>query len=161
MTGTPIDNMHKWQNYLSKTFDQPTELDRARIERRIGYRLPESYWQLVVREQGRSPQEASIDLPVEGEVMFGILLLVLAGDRLQVEASYSVERSLDNMQDFYPNGIVPFADDTGGNYWAFDFRRNPATPSIVFVDHEIDGEDGLTRAAGSFDDFIARMGIAG
>lgn len=32
--------------------------------------------------------------------------------------------------------IFPFADDGAGNLFFFDYRRNPAEPTIAFLDHE-------------------------
>lgn len=60
----------------------------------------------------------------------------------------------------YPVGLLPFADDTGGNVWAFDYRDDPASPSIVFIDHEMDGEAGITAVAPDFASLLARIGLA-
>ena len=95
-----------------------------------------------------------IDLPGKEEVAFGILLLVLNAERFQGK-----EASCYNaITGYYPKRIVPFADDTGGNYWTFDFRANAAEPSMVFINHEVAGEEGVTRAADNFAAFMAAMG---
>lgn len=60
------------------------------------------------------------------------------------------------MRDAHPAGLLPFADDSGGNYWALDFRRNRDLPAVVFIDHEIEGEDGVIRVASDFASFWAR-----
>lgn len=145
-----------WEDYIGENLPAPGDTDRARIERAVGARVPDDYWALVVAHQRQTLVADPIAVPEQGEVDFGVLLLalspVIAGD----DASYCVERCLENLQDYYPAGLLPFADDTGGNYWAFDFRRDSNRPEVVFIDHEIEGEEGVIPVAPDFAGFQAK-----
>ncbi|GLS42633.1 SMI1/KNR4 family protein [Methylobacterium brachythecii] len=151
--------MSEWKRYLQTAFARPTETDRTRLEVLAGARLPDRYWQVVCEHQGQVLDTDGLVLPDEGEINFGVLLLALAPKSLsKSDASYTVEDCYRSMEDRYPAGLFPFADDTGGNYWAFDFRADPANPAVVFVDHEESGADGVTLAADSFAAFMALAG---
>jgi hypothetical protein len=156
-----ISVMSEWVRYLGTTFPRPSEVDRARLEALAGGRLPNRYWQIVCEHQGQVLDTEGLVLPDEGEINFGVLLLALSPESLsRSDASYTVEDCYRHMEDRYPAGLFPFADDTGGNYWGFDFRSDPANPAVVFIDHEVSGEDGVTRAADSFAVFMALAGQA-
>lgn len=153
--------MSEWKRYLQTAFARPAETDRTRLEVLARARLPDLYWKIVREHQGQALDADGLVLPDEGEINFGVLLLVLPPDSLsKSDASYTVEECFRHMEDRYPAGLFPFADDTGGNYWALDFRSDPANPAVVFVDHEETGEDGVSYAAGSFDAFMALAGQA-
>ena len=132
-----------WESYTAQGVPPPDDRDRARIEAVIGGRLPDTYWALVVAHQGNIPEEGEGDPPP-----IGVLLLANAPDSVEKDGrGYCVEWCWERMRDHYPAGLLPFSDDTGGNVWAFDFRRDPECPAVVFVDHEIAGEDGITPVA--------------
>ena len=59
----------------------------------------------------------------------------------------------------YPAGLFPFPDDTGSSLWAFDYRADPAFPSVVFIDQELNGEEGVTPVARDFPALLARIGV--
>lgn len=151
--------MNPWQPYLRVALPRPTDADRARLEKLAGAPLPGLYWSLVSEHQGEVLDEAAVELP-EGGFTFGVLLLALSPNKLdKSDASYCAETCFLLLKDRYPTGLFPFADDTGGNYWAFDFRANPGSPAVVFIDHEIEGEGGVTREADSFGAFMALVGV--
>ena len=152
--------MGLWEPYLRTAFPPPTEADRTRLEALAGAGLPEQYWRLVTEHQGEVLEDAGLALPGEGEINFGVLLLALHPEGVgKAHASYCVETCFRHMEDRYPAGLFPFADDTGDNYWAFDFRADAANPAIVFIDHEKMDEDGVTRIADSFDAFMTLAGV--
>jgi len=130
--------------------------DRKRLENYIKGRLPDSYWRLVCKHQG-SILSVTVEMPRRERVNFGVLLLVNSMNDERENYSYCVDFCFDGMQGYYPERILPFSDDTGGNYFAFDFRENPDVPSIAFVDHEIQGEGGIIHVASNFDLFMAAL----
>lgn len=135
-----------WEAYTAQDVPPSDDRDRTRIEAAIGGRLPDAYWALVVAHQGNIPEESEGDPPP-----IGVLLLANAPDSVEKdERSYCIEWCWEAMRDRYPAGLLPFSDDTGGNVWAFDFRRDPERPAVVFIDHEIEGEDGITPVAPDF-----------
>lgn len=153
--------MSDWEPYLRTAIPLPTGEDRARLEQLAGAALPEAYWRMVGLHQGEV-LDAELELDGEGAINFGVLLLALSPQALDQQSStYCVEYCFESMEDRYPVGLFPFADDTGGNYWAFDFRTNIADPAIVFIDHEKLGDEGVTPASGSFAAFMAWAGAPG
>lgn len=149
--------MSHWKPYLRTAFPPPTQADRARLERLAAARLPDRYWRLVCEHQGEV-LDGYVALADEGELNFGVLLLACPPEGAGRHASYCIEDCFRSMEDRYPVALLPFADDTGGNYWAFDFRTAPANPPVVFVDHEGLDEDGITLTAENFEAFLAMAG---
>lgn len=137
--------MNIWEPYLRVLLPRPTDADRARLEQLAGAPLPDAYWRLVSEHQGEVLGDEDDEPPGEGGVHFGVLLLALSPETAgRANSTYCVEACFQYVQDRYPVGLCPFADDTGGNYWAFDFRADAANPAVVFIDHEVEGENGLT-----------------
>jgi hypothetical protein len=150
-----------WSEYLNYKFPVPTADDRRRVEQHIGYKLPDRYWEIAKEHQGEIPIPDSIVLKTGVMESCGVFLHVFDPDRLTdpaaaVAASYALVSSLRGMKRYYPRGIVPFSDDTGGNKMAFDFRT-PGESSIVFVNHNVGGEDALTFVAPNFTAFLERL----
>ena len=146
-----------WEPYLRAGLPATTEEDRARLETFAGGPLPSAYWELVQAHQGEALEE---DLVQDSAFVAFVLLLVVPADRLgKSDASYSIDFCIKHTMPRYPAGLLPFADDTGGNLWAFDYRADPASPSIAFIDHELDGEAGVTTVALDFSALLARIGL--
>ncbi|MET0269520.1 MAG: SMI1/KNR4 family protein [Sphingomonas sp.] len=142
-----------WEEYVGQGLPTPTAADRARIEQAGGGAVPDDYWDLVRAHQGQVAEEQEKPAPGHGPEGLGVLLLAISPEAAGRDASYCIATCLRNMADYYPAGLLPFADDTGGNYWAFDFRYGGA-PRIVFIDHEIAGEAGITPVAADFTVFM-------
>jgi|GEM_PF-2666153 len=145
-----------WEAYVRHINNAPCYFDRYRLESRIQGKLPDPYWQLVCEHQGDT-LNASMEIHGQGEVNFGVLLLAISLENEKENYSYCIEFCLSNMLGYYPDGILPFADDTGGNYWAFDFRNEQNLPAITFIDHEVPGEEGVIYASENFDSFMDRL----
>lgn len=146
-----------WEPYLRVALPAVTEEDRARLEALAGGPLPPAYWDLAKRHQGEALDQ---DLVQDPAFEAFILLLVAPTEWLRKgEASYSVDFAVTHTMPRYPAGLLPFADDTGGNLWALDYRVDPASPSVVFIDHELDGEEGVTPVAPDFAALLSRIGL--
>lgn len=146
-----------WVDYLNYDFPAPTNEERDKIEQEIKQTLPTDYWDLVKYHQGHIPKPNQVILQNAKATreMFGVLLYVVDSSRVtsKLVRGYSLLNAFDCMRNYYPTGIIPFADDTGGNYLAFDFRSS-LEGAIVFVNHEIEGEKGLTLVASCFSKLI-------
>lgn len=146
-----------WEPYLRTVLPATTEEDRGRLETLAGGPLLRGYWEMARVHQGEALEE---DLVQDPAFAAFVLLLVVPAERLgKSEASYSIDFCIHHTMPRYPAGLLPFADDTGGNLWAFDYRADPASPSIVFIDHEQDGEAGVTAVASDFSSLLARIGL--
>ena len=146
-----------WEPYLRTVLPAATQEDRVRLETFVGGPLPLDYWELAQVHQGEALEE---DLVQDPTFAAFVLLIVVPAERLgKSEASYSIDFCLEHTMPRYPAGLLPFADDTGGNLWAFDYRADPASPCIAFIDHELDGEAGVTAVAPDFSSLLARIGL--
>lgn len=147
----------EWEDYLRVPFPLPGPADRTRLEALVGQRLPEAWWQLVVKHQGRIPEPDVVPASGGGRVTFGLLLYALDPAVMGRHASYSVAGTWAAWQGRLPAGLVPFSDDTGGNNLAFDFRGG-GDPTVVFVDHETAERGDLLAVAPDFATLLASLG---
>ena len=70
-----------------------------------------------------------------------------------IEYEYIVDE-FNNPPEFFPQGLISFAPDGGGNYICFDYRNCKENPPIVFWHHEVEENEGVFPLADSFDQFI-------
>lgn len=130
------------------------------FERKIGRNFPELYKQLVSRYNGafsigRDSYRFFSNLTKSEEVYgLGILLAFGCSD----SETDSMQWSWANRPEFFPEGLVPFARDGGGNLICFDYRKNPENdnPPIVVWHHEGRprwGED-VSFVSNCFGDFL-------
>ena len=147
-----------WEPYLRAALPDTTAAHRQRLESLLGHPLPDRYWSLAVAHQGEGLDE---DVMADPRFASLILLLVLPPEEVSPdEVSYCVDTCWQNIRDYYPAGLLPFADDTGGNLWAFDARTHPEDPAIVFIDHELMGDEAVFPIAPNFDSFMAMLETA-
>jgi hypothetical protein len=146
-----------WEPYLRAALPAPGPADLGRLQALAAGPLPPGYWGLVTTHQGEILDE---DLVQDPAFVSFLLLLVAPSEQLDKACrSYSIDFAFEHMMPRYPAGLFPFADDTGGNLWAFDYRSDPAHPAIVFIDHELDGDEGVTPEAPDFATLLARIGL--
>ena len=146
-----------WEPYLRAKLPVPTAEDRARLETFAGGPLPPGYWELATAHQGEALDQDLVQDPAFEAL---VLLLVLPAERLEkVHASYSIAFTMEHTMPRYPAGLLPFADDTGGNLWAFDYRVDRSAPAVVFIDHELEGDEGVTAVAPDFASLLVRIGL--
>lgn len=119
-------------------------------EAETGYDFPHDFVALVVDNDTAVPSpECYLGR------RFGMLLSVDPSQRR------NIAKLLRSRSDLFPKGIVPFASDPGGNYLCFDFRRDRASPTIVYLDHE-QWDDSVpdqfvTAVAGSFSELVSML----
>jgi hypothetical protein len=144
-----------WKPYLRAERPDTSDAHRRRLEALVGYPLPDRYWSLTLAHQGEGLDE---DVIADPQFSSLILLLVVPPEAVgKAETSYCVETCFRDLLDRYPPDLLPFADDTGCNLWAFDFRAHPADPAIVFIHHELMDDEGVFPVAPNFDAFMAMI----
>lgn len=64
-----------------------------------------------------------------------------------------------NPPEFFPNHLVAFSDNGGGDMICFDYREDPKTdnPPIVFWNHEANEGEDVSFVAKDFDSFIKML----
>jgi hypothetical protein len=60
----------------------------------------------------------------------------------------------NNLKHQLPKGIIPIADDGGGDFICFDFRSSETSPKVVYWHHEKKKEKSITYLCETFTDFI-------
>src|ERR1700759_5711864 len=71
---------------------------------------------------------------------------------LQVDGCYEL------VGDVRPDGMLPVAEDQGGNFYLLDCRMGPSTGAVYWWNHEQElGEDRVELVAKSFPEFLAAL----
>jgi hypothetical protein len=142
---TPIPS-HIWQVPAYLPYLQPALTDEAvaDAERRIGYRLPEAYLDLLRVQNGGYIR---LGLPDQVHDM-------IQGIGPNFPALEPVDwAGLREHVSFSLDGLVPF-DGDGHWYLCFDYRQDPISPAVTLADIECNRE---TRVAASFEEYLALL----
>ncbi|XVV14066.1 SMI1/KNR4 family protein [Actinoplanes sp. CA-131856] len=89
--------------------------------------LPPDFLAVARVHQGAAPVPASIDLPNGFGTTVGHLLHF--EDR---PFTSNIVAAIFPLLDVLDEGIIPFAADTGGDFFCFDYRADADHPSVVF-----------------------------
>lgn len=68
-----------------------------------------------------------------------------------------LEDELKTPPEFFPDDLIPFASNGGGDYICFDYRSCKKNPPIVFWRHESPQGDDVFFLADSFEEFISNL----
>ncbi len=124
------------------------------VEAILGIKFPNDFVNVILDNDGGMPNLTAIDFNNEHEKVFSGLLSMSKNS----EYDYIIETFVD-VKDRLNKGVIPFADDPFGNLYCFDYRRNPASSTIIYWDHELepDDEDQFVFVADSFTDLLNRL----
>lgn len=136
----------KWM-YAKKTI---THEDVEYVERFIGIRLPESYVDCVLDNNGGRPSPCLFDFGTKREAVFENLL------RIEKDHKEGIILTLERLSDLLPAGCVPFAADPFGNLLCFKYPCH-GSPSVVFWDHEQDGANSISFVSRSFEELLEKL----
>lgn len=123
------------------------------IEQIYDIKFPSSYIDIVLKNDGASALPHSIYCGNGRSEDFQMFIPLGFYEGLT-----PLKEVLENLN--FPDKIIPFADDSGGNSFCFDFRSSE-NPEVVFHEHEMGEEDvkgNFWRVAKSFDEFIDNIG---
>lgn len=145
-----------WDSYWGQT-----ELSLIEdFEKKIGRNFPLSYKKIAAEYNGAFSKGKDafkfFNNLTQGDSIYGLGLLHAYGDVDSV--TETMEWSWANKPESFPNGLVSFSRDGGGNLICFDYRSDPTTnnPPIVVWHHE--GRPGtneeISPVASSFDEFL-------
>ena len=119
-----------------------------KLEEELGIKFPKSYVDCATLNNGGRPPKNKVN---DNLTMRSLV-------RIDELAELNVSETLKTIKDRLPSRIIPFADDSFGNYFCFDFSQ-ANEPSIVFWDHEEKTDKALMLVSDSFDNFIARIAM--
>lgn len=124
-----------------------SEPDILKVEITFQIGLPDMYKEIVREHNGGRPLPNRFDTERSEKRMIKSFLPVdeRPGNILEV---------YEWIKDRIPPLVIPFANDPGGNYLCFDYRKSFDTPEIVFWDHET---CSVERISIDFPAFIAKI----
>jgi hypothetical protein len=109
----------------------------ATVERVLGVRFPEDFRSIIPTAHGGSPapvsrfRYADPDLGHVGTSLGAVMSFDAAS------SDYILKRhAILAGEGIIPALVVPFGEDGGGDFMAFDFRGHAADPPVVYVSHE-------------------------
>jgi cell wall assembly regulator SMI1 len=123
------------------------------LEAALGASLPAAYRAFLRshREEPSRPVQVVSTNPDYWDVS-SIFEIGDAESYLQVDNCHAL------VGDVLPDGMLPVAEDQGGNLYLLDCRMGPSTGSVYWWDHEQElGEDRVSLVATSFPQFLAAL----
>ncbi len=135
--------------------EQPASDEQVRgAELIFGVRFPAEYRSILLRFGGsHGDVDISVDDKSSDSCSLGVLFSVVPGsaENLFAEMSTWNERGLSSK-------LIPVGADGGGNHLCLDFRKN-AEPTVVFLWHDLDGEDAVMPVASTFKELLGRLSL--
>ena len=123
----------------------PSEAEIQELERQLGFPLPDRFRALLPQLNGAQAEPNVIKGP--GDEDYGISRFENIEDILDSKNAIDSGNPSDLL-------LVPFADDGCGDYFCVAAADGPEKGAVYFVDHEIAGDDALSRIAASLDELI-------
>ncbi|MDL5156327.1 SMI1/KNR4 family protein [Actinomycetospora termitidis] len=108
--------------------------------------LPRDFLAVAQHRQGASPVPARVTLPNGFGTAVGSLLHFADGFHNIVTRRFPLEGVLEK-------GVIPFAEDIGGDVYCFSYREDYDHPPVVFWSVD----DGAVRLAPDFTAFVAML----
>ena len=140
-------------------YDEPVCEERIKyVEETIGVKFPKSYRELIKRCDGGYPIKDEFDYYDEDfeEVLPGSVGGFLTLNEVQ---GIGLLKLFYSPPEFFPEGLLAFGDNGGGNFVCFDYREgkdNP-DPPIVYWSHEAEDGKDVSFIAPNFDAFIKML----
>jgi SMI1 / KNR4 family (SUKH-1) len=142
-----------WEGCRHKASD----IEIGEVEAELSIKFPDDYKECVRVCAGGYPKNSNFTFTDQRYgVMQGCLGAMLSFDKDDPENFLETYRELSEQ---LPEGLVPFADDGGGDFICFDYRttEKPNAPSVVYWHHERNAADSLTHLCDSFTAFIKML----
>jgi hypothetical protein len=130
--------------------DPPVASDAAvqAAERALRVRFPADFLEVARARQGAEPVPSGVRLP--NGTGTGVLHLL----HFEEEPGFSnIVSRIFPVQGVLDKGIIPFAEDIGGDLFCFNYRETPETPSVVYWSVDT----GTVPIAASFTEFVNKL----
>lgn len=147
-----------WENYIWERETQPiiTMEEIETLEKEWEVVLPEDYKSILLENQGKGPKQDSVSV---GDGITNFCCLLTLSTKVSRE-SYSLRKMNKIIKDHLTSRVFPFARDSGGNFFCFDYRHSDI-PSVVFLypdeGEENDEDSYFIKVADSFQDFLSKL----
>lgn len=139
---------------------EATEAMIAEVEQELGIRYPDDFRRAAPGIHGAGPEQSSFSYQNRFIGRVGTSLgRVLS---FSPTSSFYVLRKVRNLDEgLRPDGVIPFGVDGGGDLMAFDFRKDPEHPPVVYIaitEADDEGGDGhVYPLASSFTEFLSML----
>lgn len=145
------------------TKSRPTTEHIEQTEKEIGIKFPNDFLNNAINHPGGCPFPYAFD---DMETPERVLQVVLNFD--PNDKNNGLLPIFEDLKDYMPKMVIPFASDPFGSYICFDYRKS-CVPSVVFWDrsvtmtldpNEIEESDlleSVTPICGSFTELINRL----
>lgn len=144
-------NTFRWINCKGKADPQLINF----IEKEMGIKMPQTYITLVQECDGGSPQKCDFEYYDES---FGEIWGSGIGCFLELnESRYSnLLKVFKHPPEFFPEGLIAFAETGGGDFICFDYRqgKDHPDPPIVYWNHEAEIGKDVSFVASNFSEFL-------
>ena len=139
----------EWIEWPQKNLPGVTPEDVLRIEKEIGFKIPLDYVEVSRLVHGKEPIPGNHVADGSGSALGR--LFHFSGDLNDNRLGWG-----DWINENSDTSLLPFSQDGGGNFFAFDFGTDPqnANPTVVFWDHET---QIVTTLAESFTEFLGQL----
>ncbi len=125
-----------------------------KFEKKYGVVFPESYKRLLKDCQGKTPNPNYFKF---NNSFSSIAVFYHFYDNRDDINSYHIEKNQDFLREYVSPNLLAFAEDPGGNFICFDYRKGPYNPRVVFVSHEDVGADAIYSICKDFDKFLSSL----
>jgi hypothetical protein len=127
------------------------------LEKKMSIFFPKMYIEIMLIQNGGTLNKYCFEYrnAYVVETMYSGASCFFRIDPLATDAPEgTVEEYVLDPPEFFPKGLIAFADDGGGNLTCFDYRNTKADPPIVFwCRDDSEGED-VHFLANNFEEFI-------
>jgi hypothetical protein len=127
------------------------------VEKALKLKLPATYICLMKQCDAGVPQDTDFEY---FDVSYGKYIEQAIGVFLGIEAAeYTVLGTFQDPPEFFPDGLIAFAETGNGDYICFDYRQgkdNP-DPPIVYWNHEADIGKDVSFVANTFEEFLGML----
>ena len=146
----------QWHTYYEPSILSDEQV-RA-VENDLGCEFPNRYRELMMQCHGAQPKvpgQADFRIDVDNTSMQtflgGFLPLVHPESSTLVDVYHTFLVAADH--DWSPH-VVPFATTGDGDYFCFDYRRDPTQPRVVYFAHEYFYRTGFVNIAETYSAFV-------
>ena len=139
--------MVTWQDGAITHAAPASEEEVRAAERALRVRFPADLREVLLAHPGAAPVPAKVDLPDGAVTSVGHLLHVLDEPFSNIVARrFPVAAVL-------AKGVIPFAEDIGGDLFCLNYRKTPERPTVAFWSVDT----GLVPLAESFTAFVEAL----
>ena len=140
--------MVTWHDNMIKDPPIASEDKVRAAERELRVAFPADYLAVARAHQGARPEPANVTLPDGAVTAVGSLL------HFEDAPFYTnIVAAMSPVEDVVPKGVVPFAEDIGGDLFCFNFRDDFDRPTVSFWSVD----SGLVPIAGGFTEFVGML----